>query len=51
MEESVTENAPIVSLTPTVNDGYTYRELKPAFYDKKTWFYLLHGEWKTVLKS
>ena len=36
MEESVTENAPIVSLTPTVNDGYTYRELKPAFYDKKT---------------
>ena len=36
MEESVTENAPIVSLTPTVNTGYTYQELKPAFYDKKT---------------
>ncbi len=49
MEESVTENAPIVSLTPTVNNGYTYQELKPAFYDTKT--LVLPIAWRMENKS
>ena len=36
MENRVTENAPIVSLTPTVNNGISYTELKPFLYDLNT---------------